>query len=176
MAFSVFMAERRQQPTVQVNPSLRSKRFGGVFSARNFGCAGNGARAKQRWDRGGEEGPLPPRIFVLLPRPISRASEIRKSAVLSSENATETQARSTRVSKVFHWQSFVLSYFLKVVLSMVVVHLHESDYVAADNCYKDSFEFVKLAILHWYLYSYTGIYLLALTEVCFWYHIVTRLP
>ncbi|PFX23420.1 gamma-soluble NSF attachment protein-like [Stylophora pistillata] len=28
----------------------------------------------------------------------------------------------------------------KVVLSMVVVHLHESDYVAADNCYKDSFE------------------------------------
>ncbi|XP_068700702.1 gamma-soluble NSF attachment protein-like [Montipora foliosa] len=29
----------------------------------------------------------------------------------------------------------------KVVLSMVVVHLHEGDYVAADNCYKDSFEF-----------------------------------
>ncbi|KAL9976383.1 hypothetical protein ACROYT_G013680 [Oculina patagonica] len=28
----------------------------------------------------------------------------------------------------------------KVVLGMVVVHLHESDYVAADNCYKDSFE------------------------------------
>lgn len=28
----------------------------------------------------------------------------------------------------------------KVVLSMVVVHLHESDYVAADNCYKESFE------------------------------------
>lgn len=29
----------------------------------------------------------------------------------------------------------------KVILSMVVVHLHEGDYVAADNCYKDSFEF-----------------------------------
>ncbi|XP_074616087.1 gamma-soluble NSF attachment protein-like [Acropora palmata] len=28
----------------------------------------------------------------------------------------------------------------KVILSMVVVHLHEGDYVAADNCYKDSFE------------------------------------
>lgn len=42
----------------------------------------------------------------------------------------------------------ILSYFLKVVLSMVVVHLHESDYVAADNCYKDSFEYVKLAVLH----------------------------
>lgn len=25
---------------------------------------------------------------------------------------------------------------------MVVVHLHESDYVAADNCYKNSFEYV----------------------------------
>ena len=32
--------------------------------------------------------------------------------------------------------------YLQVVLSMVVVHLHESDYVAADNCYKNSFEYV----------------------------------
>ena len=36
---------------------------------------------------------------------------------------------------------FFLKY-LQVVLSMVVVHLHESDYVAADNCYKNSFEYV----------------------------------
>ena len=28
--------------------SLRSKRFRGVFSARNFGCAGNGVRTKER--------------------------------------------------------------------------------------------------------------------------------
>ena len=34
--------------------------------------------------------------------------------------------------------------FLQVVLSMVVVHLHESDFVAADNCYKSSFEYVIL--------------------------------
>ena len=26
---------------------------------------------------------------------------------------------------------------------MVVVHLHESDYVAADTCYKNSFEYVN---------------------------------
>ena len=38
---------------------------------------------------------------------------------------------------------FFFCFSLQVVLSMTVVHLHESDYVAADNCYKESFEYVQ---------------------------------
>jgi hypothetical protein len=33
--------------------------------------------------------------------------------------------------------NFVMMY--KVVLGLVVVYLHESDYIAADKCFKDSF-------------------------------------
>lgn len=36
----------------------------------------------------------------------------------------------------------IVSLCFQVVLSMIVVHLHESDYVAADNCYKESFQYV----------------------------------
>ena len=42
----------------------------------------------------------------------------------------------------------------QVVLSMVVVHLHESDYVAADNCYKESFEYVLEGCCCCYYYYY----------------------
>ena len=34
-------------------------------------------------------------------------------------------------------ENFVMMY--KTVLGLVVVYLHQSDYVAADQCYKDSF-------------------------------------
>lgn len=60
--------------------------------------------------------------------------------VMKQQRKLCEQVDQRRFAPYFHYSDGVKAQFNKTVLSMVVVHLHLGDYVAAKNCYQESLE------------------------------------